>query len=244
MSFQPKQLIVASVAGLVTAVIVAAIAIQWRSSQETPAASPQPTVTESPVPSAPSEAPGMIESPPIVVRPPTTGCEITMAIVQDPDPPLNVRRSPQVQEGNIVGQLPNNTFISVVNERDGWLEISDPVPGWVAKNRTHSSCPNVRQRIEFLPGGNSAIIQGEIIGGGSHSYTLEAEAGQTLTVTAENSIFPYMITPDGQLLGDDVNANEQLTEWTGVIPESGTYTFQLDSNFRGFTYEFLVRLEE
>lgn len=243
MSFKSKELIVASVTGLVTAVVVAAITIHWRSSVEKSQSSPQETVTESPVPSAPNQAPPGQESPLIVVKPPITNCEITMAVVQDPDPPLNVRSTPQVQEGNIVGQLPNNTFISVTNEQDGWLQISDPVSGWVAKNRTNSSCPNVRQPIQFLPGGNAASIQGEIIGGGSHSYTLEAEADQTLTVTTENSIFPYIITPDGQLLGNDQPMNENMTEWTGTIPESGIYTFQLDSNFKGFEYKFLVILE-
>lgn len=239
MSFRPQQLIVAGVAGLVTAVVVAAIAVQLRS----PGEPDNPPAAESPVPAAPADVSATPDVGPMVVKPPTSGCEISMAVVEDPDPPLNVRSAPQVQDGNIVGQLPNGTFVSVVDEQNGWLQISDPVPGWVAKNRTRSSCPNVVQSIQFFPGGNSARVTGEIIGGGSHSYTRSAEAGQTLTVESETSVFPRIITPDGQLLGEDRATVGGQQKWSGQLPTSGTYTFQLDSNFRGFEYDFLVILE-
>lgn len=239
MFFQPKQLIVAGAAGLVTAVIVAGVAVQLRSRGEPD----DPSAAESPVPVAPADVSETPETRPIVVKPPSGGCEISMAVVEDPDPPLNVRSVPQVQDGNIVGQLPNGTFVSVADEQSGWLQISDPVSGWVAKNRTRSSCPNVVQPIQFFPGGNSARVTGEIIGGGSHSYTLDAEAGQTLAVESETSVFPRIITPDGQLLGEDRATVGGQQKWSGKLPTSGTYTFQLDSNFRGFEYDFLVRVE-
>ncbi len=44
-----------------------------------------------------------------------------MAIIADPNPPLNVRSSPRVASNNIVGQLQNGTRVSVVGEQNGWF---------------------------------------------------------------------------------------------------------------------------
>jgi hypothetical protein len=177
---------------------------------------------------------------PVVVTPPNSGCKISMAVVSDPNPPLNVRSIPQVRGSNIVGKLKNNTFVSVAEEQNGWLRITDP-PGWIAKNRTESSCSNVNQQINFLPGGDEAIVKGRIIGGGSHSYQIRARKGQTMTVRNRQEVFPQIITPRGKLLaGNPYEGNE--TEWTGKVPVTGNYTFELDSNFRGYEYEFYVRV--
>ncbi|EAW38038.1 hypothetical protein L8106_24425 [Lyngbya sp. PCC 8106] len=238
---------IAGAAGLVTAVIVAYLTVSTHSSQppasETSNSVSQPQTTPSPTAAAPANAPISSPSPqPVVIRPPVENCRISMAVVDDPEPPLNVRSSPEIQDGNIVGQLDNNTFISVVNEDQGWLKISSPVEGWVAKNRTNSSCANVETPINFLQGGNSAIIRGEIIGGGSHRYTLNAEAGQTLTVESRQQVFPRIVTPDGELLAGDPYT-ENLSEWTGKLPQTGEYTLELDSNFRGYEYEFSVNVK-
>ncbi|MEG4229737.1 SH3 domain-containing protein [Microcoleus sp. N9_B2] len=177
---------------------------------------------------------------PVVVTPPNSGCKISMAVVSDPNPPLNVRSIPQVRGSNIVGKLKNNTFVSVAEEQNGWLRITDP-PGWIAKNRTESSCSKVNQQINFLPGGDEAIVKGRIIGGGSHSYIIRAAKGQTMTVRNRKDVFPQIITPGGELLaGNPYEGNE--TEWTGKVPVTGNYTLQLDSNFRGYEYEFLVQV--
>ena len=55
------------------------------------------------------------KSTPVVITPATSGCKIVMAIVDDPEAPLNVRRTPEVKDGNIVGQLNNNAFVSVIS---------------------------------------------------------------------------------------------------------------------------------
>jgi len=177
---------------------------------------------------------------PVVVTPPNSGCKITQAVVSDQNPPLNVRSIPQVRGSNIVGKLKNNTFVSVAEEQNGWLRITDP-PGWIAKKHTESSCSNVNQPINFLPGGDEAIVKGRIIGGGSHSYRIRARKGQTMTVRNRKDVFPQIITPRGKLLaGNPYEGNE--TEWTGKVPVTGNYTLQLDSNFRGYEYEFSVEL--
>lgn len=177
---------------------------------------------------------------PVVVTPPDSGCKISMAVVSDPNPPLNVRSIPQVNGSKIVGKLKNNTFVSVTQEQNGWLRITEP-PGWIAKNRTESSCPNVKQQINFLPGGDEAIVKGRIIGGGSHSYRIRAAKGQIMTVRNRKGVFPLILTQNGKsLTGDNYTGNE--TEWTGKMPVTGNYTFELDSNFRGFEYEFWVKV--
>lgn len=207
----------------------------------TPAAKPQ---TPAPAPTQPpTPATSAADASPLVVTPPTQNCEINMAKVNDPNPPLNVRRSPEVKEGNIVGQLENGTFVSVVKENQGWFEIEAPVPGWIAANRTEHSCGNVKQPVTFFPGGNSALIQGEIIGGGSHNYVLRLSEGQTLTVENAAGVFPAIIDPTGKLMVGDPYTEGNRKEWSGKVPQTGEYTFQLDSNYKGFEYEFLVKVE-
>ncbi|MEG4350690.1 SH3 domain-containing protein [Microcoleus sp. LAD1_D3] len=278
MSFTKAQIITVSLAGLATAVGVAAATIQSGAMKqsnpplaESPASTrnqiagptnnpesrqpePLPAQTQAaespPSQSQPAKTPALQSSrvsgvsprkvEPVVVTPPNSGCKITQAVVSDPNPPLNVRSNPQVRGSNIVGKLKNNTFVSVAEEQNGWLRITDP-PGWVAKKRTESSCSNVNQQINFLPGGDEAIVKGRIIGGGSHSYRIRARKGQTMTVRTRKEVFPQIITPRGKLLaGDPYQGNE--TEWTGKVPVTGNYTLQLDSNFRGYDYEFSVEL--
>ncbi|MEG5001435.1 SH3 domain-containing protein [Microcoleus sp. B4-D4] len=279
MSFTNSQIITVSLAGLATAVGVAAATIQSGAMKqspppvaESPAATGNPIAALSannpqslqaeplqaetqaaespPYPSQPAQSPAL-EPPqivavspqkvrPVVVTPPNSGCKITQAVVSDPNPPLNVRSRPQVRGSNIVGKLKNNTFVSVAEEQNGWLRITEP-PGWIAKNRTESSCVNVNQQINFMPGGNEAIVKGRIIGGGSHSYRIRAAKNQTMTVKNRRGVFPLILTSNGKALtGDNYTGNE--TEWTGKIPATGNYTFELNSNFRGYEYEFYVRV--
>ncbi|MEG4070486.1 SH3 domain-containing protein [Microcoleus sp. Pol11C2] len=208
---------------------------------ESPKSQPQPAKTPAVQSSlVAGVSPRKVE--PVVVTPPNSGCKISMAVVSDPNPPLNVRSSPQVRGSQIVGKLKNNTFVSVAEEQNGWLRITDPVPGWVAKRRTESSCSNLNQPINFLPGGDEAIVKGRIIGGGSHSYRIRARKGQTMTVRNRQEVFPQIITPGGKLLAGDPDRDNE-TEWTGKVPVTGSYTLQLDSNFRGYEYEFTVKLQ-
>ncbi|MGD1716408.1 SH3 domain-containing protein [Dapis sp. BLCC M172] len=179
------------------------------------------------------------KSSPVVITPPTSGCKIVMAVVDDPEAPLNVRRSPEVKEGNIVGQLNNNAFVSVTDEQSGWLQISNPVTGWVAKNRTRSTCASVDQTITFSPESDTAIVRGEIIGSGSHNYRVRMIQGQTLSIKNSGDVFPTIIGPDGKLMAVEGNK-----EWTGIMAVSGVYTLQLGSNLRGYEYEFSVLIEE
>jgi serine/threonine protein kinase len=67
-------------------------------------------------------------------------CTAPKRVIEDLDPPINVRTGPGVKFPAI-GKLPNGTEISVINEKDGWLQIRAPLNGWVAANRTALVCP-------------------------------------------------------------------------------------------------------
>jgi hypothetical protein len=233
MFFKLHQLIIAAVAGVATATGVAYYTIQ--SQTVAPTESIAQVVSDPPQPPPPSN--------PILIQPPLEGCTIEAAVVDDPAPPLNVRSTPEVLPNNIVGQLENNTFVFVIQQQNGWLKIREPISGWVAKNLTRSSCARVSQPINFSSDRNQAIIQGEIIGGGSHRYFFEADANQTLIVKSRNSIFPQIITPNGQSLLSDFDISSNRRFWQGQLPVTGQYTLELNSNFRGFQYDFLVTLE-
>lgn len=61
-------------------------------------------------------------------------------VVNDPESPLNVRSLPNIKSES-VGKLDNGTAVTSVTEQNGWIQISDPVQGWIAKSRTRRVCP-------------------------------------------------------------------------------------------------------
>jgi hypothetical protein len=63
-----------------------------------------------------------------------------VTIINDPDPPTNVRSKPMIESSSIVSRLKPFTFINVINNRNGWLEINHPTKGWVSLNLTLASC--------------------------------------------------------------------------------------------------------
>lgn len=210
---------------------------------------PSPAIPkEEPVVTTPAPSPtpaATAKGEPVVVTAPETGCQIRMARIDDPNPPINVRSVPEATDDkSIVGQLKNNTFVSVAEEEKGWLRITDPIPGWIAKNKTQSSCSQVTERIRFSPGGTEAIVKGRMIGGGSHRYLLNAGQGQTLIVTnhQQQKVFPTILTPDGKVLAGHPYEDSQRMEWTGQLPTTGDYTFEFDSNYKGFEYEFSIEV--
>ena len=216
-----------------------------------------PEKTKTPAASEQAKTPAPISQPmtvptssgssgePIVIVPPLEGCKISMAIVVDPNPPLNVRSTPKVAEGNIAGTVDNDTYVSIAEESNGWFRITDPIEGWIAKTRTESSCANVTETIEFAPNTNSAIVRGKIIGTGIHKYLLTANKGQTIKVTKLNAegVFPTLVAPNGEVLAGDPYSDAERTEWNGTLPVTGPYSMQMESNFRGFEYEFLVEVK-
>ena len=141
----------------------------------TPAPTPQPSPTATPTPEMPLAA--QVE----VLR-----CETTMARVNDPTAPLNVRSQPEVAEGNIVGQLDDRVWVTVIGQESGWWRISDPESGWISQNLTDSSCNEMVARVEFPANATRVRLSDRIVGAGFHEYRLEAAAQQMMTITALN----------------------------------------------------------
>ncbi|MCL2931035.1 MAG: SH3 domain-containing protein [Trichodesmium sp. MAG_R03] len=251
MSLHKKDLIIATIIGFASIASIAYLTTQSNSSQS-PSHSFQRQTLDSNLVSMKlqlqSSTPNSShlvsqKSSPVIITPPTSGCKIEEAIVDDPEAPLNVRSIPEVREGNIVGKLNNNIFVSVTDEKSGWLQITNPVRGWVVKSRTRSSCAIVDKTITFSPRSDTAIVRGQIIGTGSHNYRVRMTQAQTLTIKNLGDVFPLIISPNGKMMAKETIFEGNDSQWTGIMPVSGVYTLQLNSNFHGFEYEFLVLIE-
>jgi len=126
-------------------------------------------------------------------------CLIQMAIINDPNPPLNVRSAPTTQNGKVVMQLNNGTRVTVTEDKNDWFRITVPINGWIAKQRTTYSCNQKVERLTIAPSKPMAIGD-RFIGGGTHKYRLSASKGQKLTITRKDGPFPTIIAPDGKIL--------------------------------------------
>ncbi len=62
------------------------------------------------------------------------------ARANDPQPPLNIRSTPDDASNNIVGTVPNGTVLTVVNSHRKWVQISTPIDGWVYEDLISQSC--------------------------------------------------------------------------------------------------------
>lgn len=184
------------------------------------------------------------DQPDKVVVPPSRdvqSCSVSMAIVEDSNPPLNVRSSPTTEGDNVVGKVDNGTFLSVRQEKQGWLQITDPVEGWVAKSRTRVGCNQKVERVSFGTGNTSTEIGDRFIGTGTHQYLFRARSGQTLTLTRQSGPFPYIAGPNGKVLVEGPDDNRD--RWSGTLPATGDYVVQFDSNYKGYAYSFVVEIE-
>jgi len=167
-------------------------------------------------------------------------CVVKMAIVEDPDAPLNVRSAPTTTAENVVGQVQNGTYLTVAQEQNGWFQITEPMQGWVVKSRTRSGCNEKVERVRFNTGNTSAEISDRFVGTGFHKYLLTAQAGQTITITRQSGPFPSINKPDGKLLAQ---VDDNRDRWSGELPASGDYTLQFDSNYKGYSYSFVVEIK-
>jgi Bacterial SH3 domain len=167
-------------------------------------------------------------------------CEITMAKINDPNPPANVRSQPNADSASIVGSLTNGTFITVVNSNDGWLKISTPTKGWVSKTIALSGCNQKEERVKFAKGSTKTTIADEFIGTGSHTYQMYLLKGQTLRLRSQRGPRPTILSPQGREL---VATADSDAPWSGQLDQSGDYKIILDSNFKGYKYAFEVMAE-
>jgi Bacterial SH3 domain len=197
-----------------------------------------PSATPAPSPAVPATDP---PTAPKATSRDMESCKVTMAKVDDPNPPLNVRSLPGASgDSNVVGQLKNGTFVTIVDEKSNWFQISTPLKGWVTKINTANNCNEKVERVEFATGSTSALIADYFIGTGTHSYRLNLGQGQTLTVTSDKGPLPAIVAPDGQFLS---GMNDQQATWSRQLATTGDYTLQMESNFKGYKYAFSVKVQ-
>ncbi len=205
--------------------------------------SPTPTTLNSPVAIAPQTTGA---SNPIRL----TSCKITMARVLDPDPPLNLRSSPEVKPDNIVGKLDNGIFLQVMTEKGGWFQVTTTGSsasdsgdlGWVSKKQTEYSCNQKVAVVALQPGGSPVTISDRFIGTGSHMYQVMMHKGQTLVLTAKSDPSPYVMDTTGKVIAGNEKEGIDGT-WSGSLPADGQYTIALESSFRGYPYSFSLQLK-
>ena len=72
-------------------------------------------------------------------------------LVTDPNPPLNIRSSPVSAKDNVVGNLKNGTLVTVINENKGWVQISQPLRGWIYETLTVTTCTSGPNKTSANP---------------------------------------------------------------------------------------------
>lgn len=249
MNSKSSKLVVAGATGLV---IISGVTYSLMQGQKSPA--PTPIVQESPVPptssvaSAPASPPSTPQNSPFIPSQPDSetkreieSCVVNMAQVSDPEAPLNVRSGPSTT-GEVVGQLRNGTFVTVVGEENGWLQITTPMKGWISKQRTESGCNQKVERVQFGAGESAITISDRFIGTGSHQYLLQVNQGQRMTISSQNGPFPTVADPEGKVVLEGPE-NENRSTWTTETTQSGNYTITLESNYRGYKYRFRVEVQ-
>ncbi len=161
-------------------------------------------------------------------------CEITMARIEDPESPVNIRSKPNTKTPDtIVGTVKNGTYVTVLEEQAGWFKISTPQKGWISKRLTAHGCNSKTERVNFGSQDTATVLTDQFIGTGMHDYRLRFSKGQTLRVESKKGPLPTIVAPDGRTLH---TLSDEGSVWSGTLTTSGDYKVIFESNFKGYTY--------
>jgi photosystem II stability/assembly factor-like uncharacterized protein len=97
-----------------------------------------------------------------------------------------------------------------------------PTPGPIGQGNIPLS--NVRQPIDFAPGGTSATVTANLIPDVPQSFALQAQAGQNMTITANGAARAQVYDPQGNPL---TGILLQPRPWSVTLPETGEYGIAL-----------------
>lgn len=180
----------------------------------------EPTVSPS-APVEPSIAPSpdssVTPSPITEVIPLPANCRVT---VNDPNPPLNVRSSPEVAPDNIVATVDNGTPLSVLGTQGRWLKIQSP-DGWVSQNLTQQVCRLAEKWVRFSPGAIGTQLAQTLNQHDQQPFLLRAQAQQTMTLRLISGIVEVQVfDPQGRLIAQ---ANRQTDVDRAELPLNGDY---------------------
>ncbi|MBC7516929.1 MAG: SH3 domain-containing protein [Alkalinema sp. FL-bin-369] len=192
---------------------------------------PSQSERSQPETSLPAEKPA---SQPIKSSRTVENCETTMALVEDPSPPANIRSKPNgTSPDTIVGTVKNGTYLTVIDEQSDWYKISTPQKGWVAKRITAHGCNTKTERVTFGRDETYTALTDEFIGTGIHDYRLRLLKGQKLRVFAQKGPLPTIVAPNGRELN---TLTDEAVVWSGTLKVSGDYKVIYNSNFKGYKY--------
>jgi Bacterial SH3 domain len=176
-----------------------------------------------------------VEARPVKASRVVENCTVTMARVEDPNPPVNIRSKPDTMSTDtIITTAKNGTYLTVVDEKNDWFKISTPQKGWIAKRLTAYGCNRKTERVNFGSNDTTTVLTDEFIGAGSHDYRLRLSKGQKVRMFAQNGPLPTIVAPNGQTL--HTMTDEKTDVWSGTLAESGDYRVIFDSNFKGYKY--------
>ena len=186
-------------------------------------------------------------------------CRIFQFRVKDPEPPLNIRSSPEIHPDNVIATIPNGRIGAIVAEQNGWFKIAwsdasnQQQEGWIAANRTEYSCNEFMETVTTFP----FPLVGRLVGAGSHQYGVELRKGQTLVLRPDRQTNePSLLYWPTAITGPDIpgrtpgvpnsygnwwrkpgdTATPEPSEWRWTAKESGRYIISYDSNYKGYSY--------
>jgi|GEM_PF-2331700 len=187
--------------------------------QQTTDASPSRSSSEEPA-SVSASAP--LSTPDIIPLP--ANCQVT---VNDPNPPLNVRSSPETAPNNIVTTVDNGVQLSVLGSQAGWLKIKAPASGWVSENLTQRVCQQPAQRVQFSPGETGTVLAQTLNPHDLQPFLLNARAQQTMTVQlSTGSVEVRVLDPQDQLI---TQVDRQTPSAQAILPRKGDYTITVEN---------------
>ena len=83
----------------------------------------------------------------------------------------------------------------------------------------------VRKKVAFAKGASSATIKGSATWGTAYVYTLQAKAGQRMTITlAGRPSFDFSLVVPPEADGEQPDGERQgVKNWSGTLNDSGVY---------------------
>jgi len=100
------------------------------------------------------------------------------------------------------------------------------------------------QRVKFVRGRTTAVINGAVVRGTNDRYILGARSGQTMivhiTAREKNAVFT-ILGPDGTAL-EGTEEGVDATDWTGELPLSGDYSIWVSPSRGNATYTLEVTI--
>lgn len=114
-------------------------------------------------------------------------CVTSTGYVNDPNPPLNVRSSPDIRSDNIVYSVANGQELWLIARSGDWFRVKNPRSYgpknvWVAAAFIDWACNSAKETVNTFP----ATIKKRIPPMGEHSYFLQLKKGQKLSIASEN----------------------------------------------------------